>query len=44
MFLAQNQLGRRKEGLGGSQGQVRGGLGWVGVSAHWVKIDFFGFF
>ena len=30
MFLAQNQLGRVGEGLGGSQGLVRGGLGLVG--------------
>ena len=36
MFLAQNQLGKVGEGWGGSQGLVRGGLGWVG-GAHWVK-------
>ena len=34
MFLAQNQLERGGKWLGESQG-------WVGVGAHWVKIDFF---
>ena len=45
--MAQNQLERGGEGLGGSLGLVRGGLGWVHIGSKLmffytfvVKIDF----